>query len=59
MWEGVSGWGTHVHRWLIHVNVWQKTLKKIPLGKKIKSKKNKCIVIFKKLDLINISNFVH
>ena len=19
----VSGWGTHVHPWLIHVNVWQ------------------------------------
>ena len=24
-WEGGSGWGTHVHPWLIHVNVWQKT----------------------------------
>ena len=23
-WEGSSGWGTHVHPWLIHVNVWQK-----------------------------------
>ena len=23
-WEGDSGWGTHVHPWLIHVNVWQK-----------------------------------
>ena len=21
-----SGWGTHVHPWLIHVNVWQKSL---------------------------------
>ena len=21
--EGESGWGTHVHPWLIHVNVWQ------------------------------------
>ena len=21
-----SGWGTHVHPWLIHVNVWQKPL---------------------------------
>ena len=20
---GDSGWGTHVHPWLIHVNVWQ------------------------------------
>ena len=23
-WKGGSGWGTHVHPWLIHVNVWQK-----------------------------------
>ena len=22
-WEGGSGWGTHVHLWWIHVNVWQ------------------------------------
>ena len=21
--EGGSGWGTHVHPWLIHVNVWE------------------------------------
>ena len=25
-WEGDSGWGTHVHPGLIHVNVWQKLL---------------------------------
>ena len=25
-WEGGSGWGTHVHPWLMHVNVWQKPL---------------------------------
>ena len=25
-WEGGSGWGTHAHPWLIHVNVWQKPL---------------------------------
>ena len=24
--EGGSGWGTHVHPWMIHVNVWQKPL---------------------------------
>ena len=24
MWEGGSAWGTHVHPWWIHVNVWQK-----------------------------------
>ena len=23
-WEGHSGWGTHVHPWRIHVNLWQK-----------------------------------
>ena len=23
LWEGGSGWGTHVHSWQIHVNVWQ------------------------------------
>ena len=21
--EGGSGWGTHAHPWLIHVNLWQ------------------------------------
>ena len=26
MWEGGSGWGTHVNPWLTHVNVWQKPL---------------------------------
>ena len=26
IWEGASGWGTHVNPWLIHVNVWQKPL---------------------------------
>ena len=25
-WVRGSGWGTHVHPWLIHANVWQKTL---------------------------------
>ena len=25
-WEGGSGWGTHVHPWLIQVSVWQKPL---------------------------------
>ena len=24
--EGGSGWGTHVHPWLIHVDAWQKPL---------------------------------
>ena len=25
--EGGSGWGTHVHPWQIHVNVWQNQYK--------------------------------
>ena len=25
-WEGGSGWGTHIHPWLIHVNLWQKPI---------------------------------
>ena len=25
-WEWGSGWETHVNPWLIHVNVWQKSL---------------------------------
>ena len=25
-WERGSGWGPHVHPWLIHVNIWQKPL---------------------------------
>ena len=43
-WEGGSGWGTHVHPWLIHVNVWQKPLqycKVISLQLKEKEKKKK------------------
>ena len=44
-WEGVSGWGTHVNPWLIHVSVWQKPLqycKVISLQLiKINEKKNK------------------
>ena len=41
-WEGGSGWGTHVHPWLIHVNVWQKPpqyCKVISLQLKLKQNK--------------------
>ena len=41
-WKGGSGWGKHVHPWLIHVNVWQKLpqyCKVISL--QLKFKKNK------------------
>ena len=39
--RGVSGWGTHVHPWLIHVNVWHKPLQY-------------CKVISLQLKLINL-----
>ena len=42
--RGGSGWGTHVHPWLIHVNVWQKPLqycKVISLQLKKKKERNK------------------
>ena len=38
-WGGGSGWGTHIHPWLIHVNVWEKTVqycKQISLQLKFK-----------------------
>ena len=39
-WEGRSGWGTHVHLWLIHVNVWQNQYSIVKQNKvKIKIKK--------------------
>ena len=45
---GGSGWGTHVHPWLIHVNVWQKPLqywgKKKSHGKDKKKKKARIII---------------
>ena len=41
-WEGASGLGTHVHPWLIHVNVWQNQYSIVKQNKvKIKIKKNK------------------
>ena len=39
-WEGGSGLGTHVHPWLIHVNVWQNQHSIVKQNKvKIKIKK--------------------
>ena len=41
-WEGGSGLGTHVHPWLIHVNVWQNQYSIVKQNKvKIKIKKIK------------------
>ena len=49
--EGGSGWGTHVNPWLIHVNVWQKTLQyckviSLQLIKINGKKKDTCTQIF-------------
>ena len=50
-WEGGSGWGTHVNPWLIHVNVWQKSLQyckviSFQLIKKNEKKNEKNFLIF-------------
>ena len=45
-WEEGSGWGTHVHPWPVHVNVWQKPpqyCKVISLQLKLKKKKRNMI----------------
>ena len=40
--EGGSEWGTHVHPWLIHVNVWQKPLQYCKvISLQLKQKQNK------------------
>ena len=45
-WEGGSGLGTHVHLWLIHVNVWQNQYRIVKQNKvKIKIKRKEKIVI--------------
>ena len=33
-WEGGSGWGTRVHPWCIHVDVWQNQYNIVSLKKK-------------------------
>ena len=38
-WEGGSGWGTCVHPWQIHVDVWQNQYNIVKLKNKIKLKK--------------------
>ena len=38
-WEGGSGLGTHVHPWLIHVNVWQNQYSIVKQNKENKTKK--------------------
>ena len=45
-WEGGSGWGKHVHPWLIHVNVWQKPLQYCKANPPIKIKFLKKICLY-------------
>ena len=41
-WQGDSGWRTHVHLWLINVNIWQNQYSTVKQNKvKLKIKKNK------------------
>ena len=42
---GGSGWGTHVHPWLIHVNVWQKTLQYCKVISLLLKKKNQLLKV--------------
>ena len=44
-WEGGSGWGAYVNPWLIHVNVWQKSLQycKVISLQLMKIKKKKAV----------------
>ena len=62
-WEGGSGWGTHVNPWLIHVNVWQKSLqycKVISLQLiKINGKKKELVVSNKKVEIYFSRNYGH
>ena len=62
--EGGSGWGTHVHPWLIHVNVWQKSLQcckviSLQLNKLIhflKKRKNKVFLkLFYKINFVRVN----
>ena len=46
-WEGSSGWGTHVHPWLIHVYVWQKPLQYCKvISLQLKKKKSRSMEVF-------------
>ena len=52
-WEGGSGLGTHVHPWLIHVNVWQNQYSIVKQNKvKIKIKKKNLPANAEDMDLI-------
>ena len=53
--RGGSGWGTHVHPWLIHVNVWQKP----PQYCKVISLELKQIIILLKSVFLAFQSYAH
>ena len=55
-WEGGSGWGTPVNPWLIHVNVWQKSLQycKVISFQLIKINEKKSLFSFSLLSAISV-----
>ena len=57
-WEGAWGWGIHVIPWLIHVNVWQKTLQycKVISLQLIKINEKKCYY-FKIFSFLTVNPF--
>ena len=61
-WEGVSGLGTHVHPWWIHVNVWQNQYSIVKQNKvkiKIKKKENMCLnAVFRRIYKTMLQSFV-
>ena len=52
---GDLGWGTHVHPWLIHVNVWQKP----PQYCKVISLELKQIIILLKSVFLAFQSYAH
>ena len=55
---GGSGWGTHVHPWLIHVNVWQKPLQyRKVISLQLKKKKKAGITLPTKVCLVKAMVF--
>ena len=44
-WDGGSGWGTHVHPWLIHENVWQNPQYCKVISLQLKKKKSSGTII--------------
>ena len=53
--EEGSGWGTHVHLWWIHFDIWQNQYNIVKFKNKIKKKEINCY--FQKIFLISSTTF--